>query len=304
MDVIEIYEVSEVPEVSEVSEVPKGSVVELILLILLILVIFTLLMLLAFTGIDVSKLLSSGISKVFGVYAETRSKYRWRHRPNTHASLRPVGDWIFNLNDDEASADSPRNMAESVKILSATLKKEDMCIDVSNSVQKRLEEALIETNQTGKVSLYLAELAPACDHVPGGKWSLEILYRGHADPTRRIPADEFGVKYIAEVFSPILFPPYSATEKIRKGLTANKVLHARTFHEKNLTPLAQKYAGLKANFYDDVADSHVQKGHIDHKEVHVILSQKGRPPTTIVATRKEFSSFSSSTLTQTRSGPQ
>lgn len=230
-----------------------------------------------------------GVSTVFVAYAEARSKYRWKHRVKTPTFLRPLGDWVFTLSET-ASVDCPKTIAESVKIVSAVLNRKDMQIDVSKEVQKRLDEGLTPTNEIGKVTLYMDELVGP--NMPEtSEWSLEVIYKGHADPTKRIPSAEFGVKYIAKVSSPVLFPPYRATDKIRKGLTVNKVLHARTFHEKNLTPLAKKYAGLNANFYEDVTDTHVQKNHIDHKEVHVILSQRGQSPTTVVVTRKDFASI-------------
>ncbi|CAM9172583.1 unnamed protein product, partial [Sphacelaria rigidula] len=205
------------------------------------------------------------VTTVFVAYAEARSKYRWKHRRKTPAFLRPLGDWFFKLSEN-ASVDCPRNIAESVKIVSAILNRKDKQINVTEKVQKRINEGLVSSNETGKVTLYMDELMGFGPNLHEKteltEWALEVIYRGHANPDKRIPAGEFGVKYIAEVFSPMLFPPYSAKEKILKGLTSNKVLHARSFHEKNLTPLAQKYAGLKANFYEDVVDTHVQKGHI------------------------------------------
>lgn len=222
-----------------------------------------------------------GITNAFLVYAGARSNYRWRLRIKTPDLLRRMGDYVFQL-DNNASIDSPRNLAESVRVVSATLTKANMCADVTD----KINSCLGKITESGTVILHLDQLA-STPELPGfDDCSLEVIYFGHANPLKKIPAAEFGVKYNAKVCSRIAFPPYKVTEKIQRGFTTNKVLHARTFHEKNLTPLAKKYAGLKANFYADVTDPQVQKGHIDHKEVHVLLSEGGKAPTTIVVKRK------------------
>ena len=225
-------------------------------------------------------------AKGFMVYCETRSKYRWRLRLKTPDFARPTLDWVLNLSAT-ANVDSPRNVAESLEVVSATLRRNDMCVDVRHEVQECLRNGL---GDTGKVALHMDKLVPSTRNqvlTLSSEWSLEVLYLGHADPSKRIPAEEYGVKYTAKAQAFILFPPYKATEKIKKGFTANKVLHARTFHEKNLTPLAKKYAGLNANFYKDVVDPHVHKFHVDHQEMHVLVSERGKTPSTIIVSRKE-----------------
>ena len=225
-------------------------------------------------------------AKGFMVYCETRSKYRWRLRLKTPDFARPTLDWVLNLSAT-ANVDSPRNVAESLEVVSATLRRKDMCVDVRHKVEECLKNGL---GDTGKVALHMDELVPSTGNQElslSSEWSLEVLYLGHADPSKRIPAEEFGVKYTAKAKAFILFPPYKATEKIKRGFTSNKVLHARTFHEKNLTPLAKKYAGLNANFYKDVVDPHVHKFHVDHPEMHVLVSERGKAPTTIIVSRKE-----------------
>lgn len=223
-----------------------------------------------------------GFTKAFLMYSAARSKYRWKLRLKTPDVFRHVGDKFFKLDHDTASIDSPRNLAESIKVVSATVKKSNMCIDVVDKVNKALQEL----TESGTVILQMDQLAPSPDLLGFDDCSLEVVYIGHADPSKRIPAAEFGVKYKAKVCSGIVFPPYKVTDKIQKGFSTSKILHARTFHEKNLTPLAKKYAGLKANFYKDVVDPRVQKDHIDHKQVHVLLSENGNAPTTIMVTRR------------------
>lgn len=224
------------------------------------------------------------LTKAFLMYSRSRAAYRWNLRPKTprFTGLTHLGDYVFHLDKETAGIDSPRSLPESIKVLSATFKKHDMCTDVADKVNSCLRGL---EGSSGNVVLYLNDFiqGPTCGNE---ECSLEVLYIGHADPTKQIQAGQFGVKYSARACSSIVFPPYKVTEKIKRGLTANKVVHARTFHEKNLTPLAIKYAGLRANFYRDVADPQVLKDHIDHKEVHVLLSEKGKAPHTIVATRK------------------
>ena len=229
----------------------------------------------------VSALCQKMMTKAFMAYSGARSRYRWTLRLKTPDFLRPVGDLVFKLNEN-ASLDSPRNLVESIKVLSAILKKDNLCVDVADKINHELQSI----PPYGTVLLLLDQLETTAEKPGSDECSLEVSYVGHANPEKRIPAAEFAVKYNGKVYSTIAFPPYKATEKIQRGFTTNKVLHARTFHEKNLTPLAKKYAGLKANFYDDVASPHVLKGHIDHKEVHVLLSENGKAPKTIVVKRK------------------
>jgi hypothetical protein len=231
--------------------------------------------------------------RAFIVFSSLRSEYRWRLRMNTPKLLRPVGDWVFNLRPHYASVDCPRNVAESILILNARLTIEGETIEVAGKIQKKFRE---DTSGYGhgstKVALYVTDLLDDVRNLSDlGTWSLEIIYVGHADPRRLIPAAEFGVKYVASISSAILFPPYEATEKIRKGLGSTRIIHARTFHEWNLTSLATKYAGLRVNFYEDVQDSQVQKFYIDHQETHVLLSKKGAEPTTIIVSKKKSKNF-------------
>lgn len=222
------------------------------------------------------------LTKAFLMYSRSRSAYRWNLRRKTPRFFRILGDYVFHLDKETACIDSPRNLPESIRVLSATFKINDMCTDVADKVNSCLQGL---SGSSGNVVLYLNDFiqGPTAGYE---ECSLEVLYIGHADPTKQIQAGQFGVKYSAKACSSIVFPPYKVTEKIQKGLVTNKVVHARTFHEKNLTPLAIKYAGLRSNFYRDVADPQVLKDHIDHKEVHVLLSEKGKAPHTIVATRK------------------
>lgn len=227
--------------------------------------------------------------QVFLMYSDARSAYRWRLRLRTPGLLKPFGDWVFHLTPTRASVDSPKNVAESIVVVSASLTFDGKTTDVTERVQHVFRTSRLGYGST-KVALYAEDLLDDSGLSELGMWSLEIIYIGHADPSRRIPADEFAVKYVAKVSSAILFPPYEATEKIQKGLGTKKIIHARTFHEKNLTSLAKKYAGLRVNFYEDVQDSQVQKFHIDHQETHVLVSNKGAEPTTIVVSKKSKTS--------------
>lgn len=226
-----------------------------------------------------------GATKLFLLYSDAQSKYRWKLRVKTPNFIRFGLDRFFGLNES-ASVDCPKNVTESVKVLSATLGTTNMNVDVTDNMAQclRSPDKHNTLEELGSVVLYMHQFLDGAVDVQ--EWFLEVMYLGHADPSKRIPAQEFGVKYVAKALDGISFPPYKATEKIKKGFKASKVIHARTFHEKNLTPLAKKYAGLRANFYQDVENHQVQKLHIDHKQVHVLLSENGKSPTTVVAQRK------------------
>lgn len=218
----------------------------------------------------------AGLIKVIFAYGETRSKYKWTWRSKTKPWLRSIGDYIFNLNED-ASVDAPTNLVESVVVTSASLTRKNCSIQVVNEVNSLLQDM----TECGTIEIPIRHLLRTLPF-PEDDCSLDIEYKGHADPSRKIPAGHFAVKYRAKVDSTICFPPYSANEKIKKGFKANKIIYARAFHNKDLTSLAKTYGGLKANFYEDVSCQHVQKNYIDHKEVHVLISEDGCQRTKVV----------------------
>lgn len=218
------------------------------------------------------------VCQTFRVYSEMRSKYRWEYRLRVPDFIKPVGDSLFTLGEN-ASVDLPTNVSESIKILRAHLTTtwNNVPIDVSKTVQSAFDTKRF-CYGSSKVAFYITDFHESipCPNTDddSDEWYLDIMYMGHSNPSKKIPAAEFGVRYNAKVSSALLFPPYEATEQIKKGLRANKVIHARTFHEKDLTELARKYAGLRANFYEDVNDSQVQKFYIDHSETHVLLNNQ------------------------------
>lgn len=219
---------------------------------------------------------AKGLTRVIIAYAGARSNYRWTFRAKSPRLLQSVGDFLFKL-DENATVDCPKNLVESIKVISANLKTENCSLEVSNELQSFLPEM---DDEEGFIRLKISRLLyPAKS---SGEWSLDVVYRGHADPSKRISSGEYGVKYIAKEDCTIVFPPYSAKEKKKSGFKSSKVIYARTFHEKDLTILARKYAGLRANFYQDVSCPHVIKNYIDHKEVHVLLSAGGTASTTVV----------------------
>lgn len=237
-------------------------------------------------------------AKLFMMYSSTKTKYKWEVRKKCPKCLTAPLDHLFALNDITASVDSPRDIADGIKVVSATLRNEHMCVDVTSqmgecvSIRVGVDD---EYAKIGEVMLYMGDLvkvsssSAAPDTGVDGDWSLDILYLGHAHPLKHVSAQEFGVKYVAKISEGILFPPYNAAETIRKGFKANKVVFARSFDERDLTPLAKKYAGLRANFYQDVDDPQVQKRYIDHTEAHVLLSENGKPPETIVVSSEQIS---------------
>lgn len=203
-------------------------------------------------------------------YMKVRSDYRWSYRTKTPSFLRKIGDRILKVDSFTATVDCPSTLTESLKATKVVLTRKDMNLDVTDKFNDRLKFLY-----KGIVAVHMEDLVPPRVQEVD-EWSLEIMYMGHADPSQKIQASEFAVKYTADASEPIIFPPYSADRKIKRGLGHPKISSAKTVGDEEVGLLAKKYAGLNVNFYKDLTDPHVMKNHIDSEGTRVLISQKGR----------------------------
>ena len=208
-------------------------------------------------------------TKAFKYYSKIVTSYRWEYRKFIPYSFRKVTDRIMCVDSFDATVNCPGDTSESIKILKAIMSRPDMRVDVTEELSKFMHN--IE-DEWGVVNVYAHDILPKSikyihDVTKNSKWQLEVFYLGHADPGRRIKAEEFAVKYECENhFKGVLFPPYSAYEKIKKGLGVTKITKAENQFS-NMIVEANKYAGLKKDFYEGCEDLGVVKSYIGSPHV-------------------------------------
>ena len=203
--------------------------------------------------------------KAFRYYSKVVTSYRWNYRKRIPYMFRNFTDRVTNVDSFDATVNCPGNISESIKILEATLSRPDMCVDVTHELSNFMNNL---EDDWGVVNVYAHDILPKSikyAHDINNKnirWQLEVFYLGHADPERKIKAEEFAVKYECEThFKGILFPPYSASEKIKKGLGTPRITKAENQFS-DMVVEANKYAGLKKDFYEGCEELGVIKSYI------------------------------------------
>lgn len=209
-------------------------------------------------------------SRILSVYVRRRTTYAWKQRKQLPGFLRKLLDVVFNVDPCTASVDSPTRLGESIKVVSATLERDDMCIDVTQDLEKIFKKV----DKSGYITVSMDDLVPKrTKWVPD--WEMDVVYLGHANPDKRIKAGRFAVKYRADSEEDVVFPPYSALESVKRGLGTKRILDAKTTN-KDVTDDARMYGGLRLTFYQDVDNNHIVKSYIGHKDVQVSIQSRGK----------------------------
>jgi len=218
------------------------------------------------------------IKKTFQKYSSVVSAYKWEYRKSTPGTFVPLLDKILSVDPFYATVNCPSTISESIKIVEATLTRKDMCIQVTEEFRC----AIRHIGKEGTIKIYMNDLLPnILRHMKSSvtcQWGVEVTYLGHADPNKKISAEEFSVKYECSnpVSDSIVFPPYSALEKIKKGLGLPKVVRAVGDYNQNMTVEAAAFAGLKTDFYEGCDRPHVVKSYIGNEnETFVEITHLG-----------------------------
>lgn len=219
------------------------------------------------------------IKKTFQQYSSVVSAYRWRYRKSTPYTFLPLIDNLLHVDPFYATVNCPAVVSESVKIIEATLTRKEMCIQVTEEFRYSMNRI----GEEGTVKIYMNDLLPnILRHMKStsdsSQWGVEVTYLGHADPSKKISAEEFSVKYECDnpVSDAIIFPPYSALEKIKKGLGLPKVVRAVDDYNQDMTIEVAAFAGLKTDFYEGCDRSNVVKSYIgSENETFVEITHLG-----------------------------
>jgi len=224
--------------------------------------------------IKVSNVFNGAGKRVFMQYSKLVTNYKWKYRKYLPSYLMKLSDKILSIETQSATVNCPRDITESVTITEAILTKHDMCIDVTND----MSEWTKQIDKSGYITIYMDELVPISfqNTSDNSLWELEVSYLGHSDPIKKIEAQQFCVKYECHGGdNGIVFPPYSASEKIKKGLGLPKITKAMN-EQGNMLSEAYRYAGLRKNFYKDCENDFIVKPYIGSlHDTYVEISHKG-----------------------------
>jgi len=205
------------------------------------------------------------VSKASLQFMKKRSNYIWKTRNHVNIHVKKIMDKIFIVNPESASVNSSLKSSERVLIDHAIATRGD----ISKDVTIEMREILVDFDDpfmgdNGQITIDLLDIVPtmAGDTGNNDSWYIEITYRSHSDPFKRIEASTYSVKYKSNWKDIITFPPYSITDKPSKGLGSTKVLSASTENGGDVTHISKQYAGMKVNFYNDCSDE-VLKNHMN-----------------------------------------
>ena len=206
---------------------------------------------------------------------KTRSNYIWITRKNRCHHIKKIMDKIFIVDPVSASVNSSSKSSERVVIDNAIVTRGVKSKDVTNEMRRILvdfDDPFMGDN--GQITIDLMDIVPdmATDNGANDSWCIEITYRGHSDPSKRIEARTYSVKYKSNWKDIITFPPYSIHDMPARGLGSEKILTATTV-DGDMTHMSRQYAGMKVNFYNDCSDE-VLKNHMNISAT--VKSSKGK----------------------------
>jgi len=198
-------------------------------------------------------------------FIKTRSDYIWINRNHFNNSLKKIIDKILIVNPEIASVNASSKSSDRIIIEHAIASRGDTSKDVTvemRSILVDFDDPFMGDN--GQITIDLVDIVPnmATDTGEDNSWYIEITYRGHSDPSKRIEARTYSVKYKANWKDIITFPPYSINDKPVRGLGCTKVLSALSSNGGDVTQISKQYAGMKVNFYSDCSDE-VLKNHMN-----------------------------------------
>lgn len=190
-----------------------------------------------------------------------KSDYYWNHRRFMPRVLRWVADRVLKVDSSNCLVDRPATPSQSVRIHSAVACAGGVRVDAEPFLSDRLR-ALDEAGDN--VVFGASDLCLAWSSLER-KMVVDVSYRGHSNPLKKIPAKDYSVRYVLSAGEVGRFPPYGLRERQKKGFGVRKIKHAYAdgYNSLDVTALAQTCAGPRHNFYTDCEDASVIKNYVD-----------------------------------------
>lgn len=192
-----------------------------------------------------------------------KSAYYWVYRNKLPRCARWIFDKLVRADATNASLDNPTRLSDSVRIHSAMLRTDELLVEVAPYMTNILKDIDVP-GARDKVMFCASDLIPHDFMYADDPCTIDVKYRGHSNPAKKIPAKDYYVRYVLGAGEVGTFPPYGARERQLKGFGVKKVRTAVTQGKVpiDITKLALAYAGPRYNFYADCEDKSVAKNFI------------------------------------------
>ena len=178
----------------------------------------------------------------------SRSTYVWETRAMSPAFVRRVLDWGMVVDASEAKL-CVSSGHDSIRIDEAIASYEGEDYDVKDM----LEMMWICGN--GDSVVFNLSRCLSYEDVIVGRYSditLRIKYSGHSNKKKKTPPQTFSVRYSGNCMNISHFPPYPASESIKKGLGTVKIVKAKREDGNCCLQEARESSGLHGKFYNDI----------------------------------------------------
>ena len=209
--------------------------------------------------------------KLKHMYTRSKSNYYWFHRNNFPRIIRWVADGVLNVDSTNALVDNPVQPSDAVRIKSVIMRTEEFNAEVEPFLSEKLRE-LDEPGATDKIMFTASDVVSSKHKYFDKPCIIEVRYRGHSNPGKKIPAKDYFVRYDLGTGQVAQFPPYGTREMQQKGFGVRKIKSAvaESCNNLDVTAQAQVCAGPRRNFYTDCEDSAVVKNYINVKQPTVV----------------------------------
>lgn len=196
-----------------------------------------------------------------------KSAYYWVHRNTLPRCVRWIVDKVLGVDATNASVDNPTKPSDSVRVQSAMLRTDELLVELEPNLTMLLRD-LDVPGARDKVMFCASDLLPPEFMYADEPCTIDVKYRGHSNPAKKIPAKDYFVRYSLGAGEVGHFPPYGVRERQLKGFGVKRVRTAVTQGEEPLdvTKRALACAGPRYNFYADCEDKSVAKNLIDVDE--------------------------------------
>lgn len=216
------------------------------------------------------------LKKIGSKYIENRSNYMWYGRSNMSdryimPRVKKYLDKFFNVDCKWIKLNSSNNLVDRVLIENAFITShENVYLGVTDLIRALWNDNCFN----GSIKLDIRDVFESFGYIQD-RWRLNVTYKSHSNPKKKIEAKRFKVVYDIHVGEglELNFPPYSITESVKIGFGAHKFKSIESDVEGVKLEDARMYAGLRCNFYNDCEYKEVVKMYME--EDATVKSNKG-----------------------------
>lgn len=180
-----------------------------------------------------------------------RSNYVWEKRMDYPRAVRKIVDACLFVQSSDATL-SVSSGHESIRVEEAIVTHNGTDYDVKDML------GMIWLLGNGDRAVFSLHRILAYENIivsRESEVSLRVRYTGHANIKKRSPAQTYSARYTGSLWNTARFPPYPASEPVKKGLGVIKVVSAIRKGGVQCTNEARESAGLRGKFYVDVSDT-------------------------------------------------